>query len=266
MVPNHLFQLITLTAMEPPISFDADAVRDEQTKVLEAVQRLGDADVKRRAVRGQYGEGVTGGQALPGYRQEPKVPADSPTETFAALELFIDNWRWSGVPFYVRTGKRLPARETEITIQFKPVPFRLFRDTPVDALRPNQLVLHIQPDEGIQLTFGAKIPGPQLRLGDVDMRFDYVDYFGCRMSTGYERLLYDCMAGDATLFQRADMVEAAWDVVQPILDAWRSTPPDGFPNYAAGTWGPPDAFDLMNRGGRQWRDGDNVADPRRFRR
>ena len=265
MVPNHLFQLITLTAMEPPISFDADAVRDEQTKVLEAVQRFGADDVRRRAVRGQYGEGVVGGAPQPAYRQEPKVPEGSSTETFAALQLFIDNWRWSGVPFYMRTGKRLPARETEITIQFKPVPFRLFRDTPVDALRPNQLVLHIQPDEGISLTFGAKIPGPQLRLGEVDMRFDYVDYFGCRMSTGYERLLYDCMTGDATLFQRADMVEAAWDVVQPVLDVWSRTPPEAFPNYAAGSWGPAEAFELMSRAGRRWRDGDSVSEAPRAR-
>jgi len=263
MVPNHLFQLITLTAMEPPISFDADAVRDEQTKVLQAVQRFGRDEVARRAVRGQYGEGAVDGARAPAYRQEAKVPPDSPTETFAALELFIDNWRWSGVPFYVRTGKRLPARETEITIQFKPAPFRLFRDTPVDALQPNHLVLHIQPDEGISLAFGAKIPGPQLRLGEVDMRFDYVDYFGCRLSTGYERLLYDCMAGDATLFQRADMVEAAWSVVQPVLDAWSATRP-AFPNYAAGTWGPQDAIDLMSRHGRHWRDGDDVSEtPRR---
>jgi len=262
MVPNHLFQLITLTAMEPPISFEADAVRDEQTKVLHALQRFDEADVLRHAVRGQYGEGVAAGERQPGYRQEPRVPADSATETFAALELSVDNWRWSGVPFFVRTGKRLPARETEITIQFKPAPFRLFRDTPVDALQPNHLVLHIQPDEGISLAFGAKIPGPQLRLGEVDMRFDYVDYFGCRMSTGYERLLYDCMIGDATLFQRADMVEAAWSVVQPILDVWSASAPAGFPNYAAGTWGPREAIDLMNRGGRRWRDGGDVSRPR----
>ena len=256
MVPNHLFQLISLTAMEPPISFDADAVRDEQSKVLHAVPPFTGEDVIRQAVRGQYGDGVVNGTKQRGYRKEDKVPPDSNTETFVALKLYIDNWRWADVPFYLRTGKMLPKRESEVTIQFKRPPFQLFRDTPVDALTPNQLVVHIQPDEGISLSFGAKIPGPQLRLGDVNMRFAYNDYFGSTSSTGYERLLYDCMMGDATLFQRADMVESAWAVVQPILDVWKALPPRHFPNYAAGTWGPPEAEELMTRSGRTWRNGD----------
>jgi glucose-6-phosphate 1-dehydrogenase len=256
MVPNHLFQLITLTAMEPPISFQADAVRDEQSKILHAIQPFSEEDVLRRTVRGQYGAGTVNGAKQRAYRSEDKVPPDSNTETFVALELYIDNWRWADVPFFLRTGKMLPKRETEVTIQFKRAPFVLFRDTPVETLAPNQLVIHIQPDEGISLSFSAKIPGPQLRLGNVNMRFDYNDYFGERANTGYERLLYDAMLGDATLFQRADMVEAGWSVVQPILDVWKALPPRRFPNYAAGSWGPADAVELIARGGRQWRDGD----------
>jgi glucose-6-phosphate 1-dehydrogenase len=212
--------------------------------------------VLRRTVRGQYGAGIVKGAKQAGYRAEDKVPADSNTETFVALELYIDNWRWADVPFYLRTGKLLPKRETEVTIQFKRPPFVLFRDTPVETLAPNQLVIHIQPDEGISLSFSAKIPGPQLRLGNVNMSFAYNDYFGEQSNTGYERLLYDAMLGDATLFQRADMVEAAWCVVQPILDVWKALPPRRFPNYAAGTWGPAEAEELMSRRGREWRNGD----------
>jgi glucose-6-phosphate 1-dehydrogenase len=192
---------------------------------------------------------------VPGYRAEAKVSPDSPTPTFVALEVLIDNWRWAGVPFYLRTGKRMARRLTEITIQFRRAPFQLFRDTPVEALRPNRLIMHIQPHEGISLGFSAKIPGPQLRLGDVDMRFDYTDYFGCNANTGYERLLYDCMVGDATLFQRADMVEAAWAVVQPILEEWQAEGRRELPTYPAGSWGPPEAFELLERDGRGWKDG-----------
>jgi glucose-6-phosphate 1-dehydrogenase len=212
--------------------------------------------VLRRSVRGQYGAGTINGNRQRAYRNEDKVPPESNTETFVALELYIDNWRWADVPFYLRTGKLLPRRQTEVTIQFKRAPFILFRDTPVERLAPNRLVVHIQPDEGISLSFSAKIPGPQLHLGDVNMRFDYTDYFGERSATGYERLLYDAMLGDATLFQRADMVEAGWSVVQPIIDVWKALPPRRFPNYAAGTWGPAEAEELMARGGRQWRNGD----------
>ncbi|HEY7678381.1 MAG TPA: glucose-6-phosphate dehydrogenase [Candidatus Methylomirabilis sp.] len=253
MVPNHIFQLITLTAMEPPISFEAHAVRDEQVKILRAIQHLSPEDVLSRTVRGQYGEGTAGGERVPAYRAEPRVAPDSRTETFVAMKLLVDNWRWADVPFYLRVGKCLPKRLTEVAIQFKRAPFILFRDTPVERLTTNRLVIRIQPDEGITLRFGAKVPGPLLRLGPVNMDFQYTDYFGCTPSTGYERLLYDCMLGDATLFQRADMVEAAWGVVAPVLDVWKTLPPRGFPNYPAGSWGPKEADELLARDGREWR-------------
>jgi glucose-6-phosphate 1-dehydrogenase len=252
MVPNHILQLVTLTAMEPPISFEADAVRDEQSKILHAIQQLAPEEVLRRAVRGQYGEGQEEGNPVLGYREEPNVARESTTETFVALKLSIDNWRWADVPFYIRTGKRLASRATEIAIQFRRAPFVLFRETPVEHLMPNLLVMHIQPEEGISLRFGAKIPGPIVRVGSVDMDFHYTDYFGSEPSTGYERLLYDCMIGDATLFQRADMVEAGWSVVQPVLDVWKALPPRNFPNYPAGSWGPKEADDLIKRDGRSW--------------
>jgi glucose-6-phosphate 1-dehydrogenase len=256
MVPNHIMQLISLTSMEPPISFRPDAVRDEQAKILHAVQPLSSEEVLTRTVRGQYGPGVEEGHRVPGYRQEEDVPPDSRTETFVAMKLAIDNWRWADVPFYLRTGKRLAAQTTEIVIQFRRAPFVLFRDTPVENLMPNQLVLHIQPQEGISLQFAAKVPGPIMRLGAVDMNFNYADYFGTQPSTGYERLLHDCMIGDATLFQRADMVEAGWCVVSPLLDVWKALPPRNFPNYPAGSWGPKEADELMERDGRHWRNFD----------
>lgn len=253
MVPSHILQLVALTAMEPPISFHADAVRDEQTKILNAIQPFAPEDVLRRAVRGQYGEGeAEGGDQMPAYRSEPDVAPDSRAETFVALKLSIDNWRWADVPFYVRTGKRLGRRSTEIAIQFRRAPFILFRDTPVERLMPNLLVLNIQPEEGISLRFGAKVPGPLVHVGAVNMAFNYVDYFGKEPSTGYERLLYDCMIGDQTLYRRADMVEAGWNVVQPILDVWRALPPRDFPNYPAGSWGPKEADDLIERDQRHW--------------
>jgi glucose-6-phosphate 1-dehydrogenase len=253
MVPNHLFQLVTLTAMEPPVSFEADAVRDEQAKVLQAAQPPDPEQVLIDSVRGQYDAGEVGGERVRGYRTEPNVEPDSRTETYVALKLEIENWRWAGVPFYLRTGKRLAKRVTEISIEFRRAPFMLFRDTPVERLRTNRLVIHIQPDEGISLRFGAKIPGPIMRLGPVEMDFNYTDYFGTTPSTGYERLLYDCMTGDATLFQRADMVEAGWRVIEPILDVWKALPPRSFPNYAAGSWGPKEADELLQRDGREWR-------------
>lgn len=252
MVPNHIFQLISLTAMEPPISFDADVVRDEQAKILKAMQPMTPEEVLTRTVRGQYGPGVNGGEKMAGYRAEPNVSPESSTETFVAMKLFIDNWRWADVPFYLRTGKRLPKRVTEIAIQFKRAPFVLFRKTAVEKLTPNRLVLHLQPDEGISLSFGAKVPGPLVRLGSVDMSFHYADYFGTTPSTGYERLLYDCMLGDATLFQRSDMVETAWHAVAPILDVWAALPPRRFPNYPAGSWGPKEADELLERDKRHW--------------
>jgi len=253
MVPNHIMQLISLTAMEPPVSFQADAVRDEQNKILRAIQPLSSEDVLSKTVRGQYGPGMMESQHVPGYRGEEDVPHDSRTETFVAMKLAIDNWRWADVPFYLRTGKRLAAQNTHITIQFRRAPFVLFRDTPVENLMPNQLVLHIQPEEGISLQFAAKVPGPIMRLGAVDMNFEYADYFGTQPSTGYERLLHDCMIVDAPLFQRADMVEAGWCVVSPALDVWKALPPRNFPNYASGSWGPKEADDLLERDGRRWR-------------
>jgi glucose-6-phosphate 1-dehydrogenase len=252
MVPNHLLQLLSLTAMEPPISFEANAVRGEQAKVLQAISPIPPEDVLTRAIRGQYGEGRVNDEVLAAYRTEPQVAPDSTTETFVALKLMIDNWRWAGVPFYLRTGKRMPKRVTEISIQFKQAPLLLFRNTPVERLRTNRLVIHIQPDEGISLRFGAKIPGPVMKVGAVEMDFNYSDYFGSTPSTGYERLLYDCMIGDATLFQRADMVEAGWQVIEPVLDVWKALPPRKFPNYPAGTWGPPEADELLKTDGHEW--------------
>src|ERR1700730_244003 len=252
MVPNHIFQLTSLTAMEPPVSFDADVVRDEQAKILKALTPMTDEEVLTRTVRGQYGEGIVKGAKVPAYRSEPMVAPDSRTETFVAMKLFIDNWRWADVPFYLRTGKALPKRSTEIAIQFKRAPFVLFRKTAVESLEPNRLVLHLQPDEGISLSFGAKIPGPVVQIGGVNMNFNYTDYFNATPQTGYERLLYDCMLGDATLFQRSDMVETAWHVVAPVLDVWEALPPRKFPNYAAGTWGPPEADELLAKDHRHW--------------
>ncbi len=253
MVPNHMMQLLSLTAMESPVSFQADAVRHEQAKVLHSIQALDSEEVLHRSVRGQYGDGLLGDERVPAYRAEPGVSPESRMETFVALKLNIDNWRWAGVPFYVRTGKRLAKRHTEITVQFKRTPFELFRNAPFHKLHTNTLVIQIQPVEGISLSFGAKVPGPVLRVGSVDMSFEYSKYFGAAAYTGYEVLLYDCMIGDATLFQRADMVEAGWSVVDPILDVWKALPPRRFPNYAGGTWGPKEADELMERDEREWR-------------
>jgi glucose-6-phosphate 1-dehydrogenase len=252
MVPNHVMQLLSLTAMESPVSLQADAVHDEQAKVLHAVQLPDSEAVLYESVRGQYGDGTVDGERVRGYRSEPGVSPESRTETFVALKINIDNWRWVGVPFYLRTGKRLAKRHTEITIQFKKTPFDLFRKVPVKK-HSNQLVIQIQPVEGISLSFGAKIPGPILRVGSVDMSFEYSKYFGTEAYTGYEVLLYDCMIGDATLFQRADMVEAGWSIVDPVLDVWTALPPRRFPNYAAGSWGPRESDELLERDGREWR-------------
>jgi len=239
--------------MEPPISFDADAVRDEQTKILHAIQCPAPEEAGRRTVRGQYDAGEIDGEQVPGYRSEANVAKGSSVETFVALKLLIDNWRWADVPFYLRTGKRLPSRVTEIAIQFKRAPFQLFRDTAVERLSANTLVIYIQPDEGIALQFQAKVPGPDVMLGKVKMQFNYADYFGSTPSTGYETLLYDCMTGDSTLFHRSDMVEAGWEMVAPILDVWQALPPRNFPNYAANSWGPKEADELIERDGRKWR-------------
>ncbi|HEY1299321.1 MAG TPA: glucose-6-phosphate dehydrogenase [Stellaceae bacterium] len=253
MVPNHVCQLLSLTAMEPPNSFDADAVRTEKYKVLEAVRPLDHDEARRRAVRGQYAAGTIAGEVERGYREEPGVAPDSMTETYVAMQLEIDNWRWAGVPFYLRTGKRLARRTTEIAIQFKRAPFAIFRDTPVDILTPNVLTLQIQPDEGVSLQFGAKVPGPEISLGGVKMDFRYKDYFKISPSTGYETLVYDCMIGDPILFNRADGVEAGWEVVQPVLDLWRDDKTVPLESYAAGSAGPEAADNLLWRSGRQWR-------------
>jgi glucose-6-phosphate 1-dehydrogenase len=253
MVPNHVFQLLSLTAMEPPNSFDADAVRTEKYKVLEALHPLDLVDVRRAVVRGQYAAGSLLRQPVAAYRDEPGVASDSPTETYVAMQLGIDNWRWAGVPFYLRTGKRMTRRTTEIAIHFKQAPFALFRNTPVDSLTPNVLALQIQPDEGASLQFGAKIPGPEIVLGGVRMQFHYKDYFKNEPSTGYETLVYDCMIGDATLFNRADGVEAGWAVVQPILDLWHDDKSVPLETYPAGSDGPEAADHLLWRSGRRWR-------------
>src|SRR5712691_1390002 len=253
MVPNHVFQLLSLTAMEPPNSFAADAVRTEKDKVLEAVLPLSGDDARRNVVRGQYTAGIVRGQPVQAYRSEEGVAPDSMTETYVAMQLGIDNWRWADVPFYLRTGKSMTRRTTEIAIQFKRVPFALFRDTPVDALTPNVLALQLQPDEGISLQFGAKKPGPEISLGGVRMDFRYRDYFHTEPSTGYETLVYDCMIGDAMLFQRADSVEAGWAVVQPVLDLWHGDKTAPLEFYPAGTAGPDAAEQMLWRSGRKWR-------------
>jgi glucose-6-phosphate 1-dehydrogenase len=254
MIPNHLLVLLGFLAMEPPNSFGSVAVRDEVNKVLDAVHPLTPEEVLTHAVRGQYGEGVMpSGERVQAYRSSPGVAPDSRTETYAALKLALDNWRWAGVPFYLRTGKRLTAQYTEVAIQFKKAPKNMFKDTDVEQMNPDMMVLRIQPDEGIQLGFSAKIPGPQMRIGTVSMDFCYADYFGNAPATGYETLIYDCMNGDATLFKHADTVEKGWEIVQSVMDVWYALPARDFPNYAAGTWGPKAAGDLLKNDGRLWR-------------
>ena len=253
MVPNHIFQLLSLIAMEPPTTFNADVLRNKKTELINAIRPLTADDVRHCVVRGQYGEGEIDGQSVSAYRGEHRVAPDSNMETFVAIKLMIDNWRWSDVPFYLRTGKRLPQRATEIAIKFKSPPLCLFRNSTVSNLVPNYLIMHIQPHEGISLQFGAKIPGPLLQIGSVQMDFDYQDYFGPSPSTGYETLIYDCMVGDQTLFQRDDNVEACWQVVQPIQEVWGLEKPTDFANYAAGTWGPNAANLLITGDGREWR-------------
>ncbi len=250
-VQNHMMQLLTLVAMEPPLAFDADDVRDEKVKVLRAVRRFAPDEVARNVVLAQYGPGMIDGEEVPGYRQESRVAPDSRTPTFAAMRLQIDNWRWAGVPFYLRSGKRLPKRVTEVAVQFKRVPLRLFRDGSRD---PNLLALNIQPDEGIFLRFIAKAPGMTTMLRPVDMNFKYESAFGGEELSAYERLLHDCMLGDPTLFTRRDEVEEAWDLLDPVLKWWEgSKPPPEVPLYKAGTWGPDAAQALIDREGRKWR-------------
>ncbi len=252
MVPNHLFQLLSLITMEPPSSFDANAVRDEQNKAIHSLKVPSYEEVLTTMVRGQYGRNFLGGAPCADYRSEPYVAPDSVTETFVALKLMIDSWRWADVPFYLRTGKRMNQAVTTISIHFRRTPLALFRDTPREQLANNRLVIQIQPNAGISLQIGHKVPGQLMRLGVVEMDFEAVDYFGSQTNTGYERLLHDAMTGDATLFQRADMVESGWNIIQPILDVWETLPPRDFPNYAGGTWGPKEANKLLQSDGRDW--------------
>jgi glucose-6-phosphate 1-dehydrogenase len=253
MVQNHMLQLLTLSAMEPPPDFDANSVRDEKAKVLHSIRPFSPEEVARYAVRGQYGSGYSAGNPVPGYREEQGVALDSPTETFVAVRFAIDNWRWAGVPFYIRTGKNLPKHATEIAIIFKPTPHFIFQQTPRDAVEANVLALRIQPDEGITLKFVAKLPGQTMNVRAVNMDFRYGSTFGIHIATAYERLLLDCMLGDATLFDRADSVEAAWTLMEPLLKAWSSPGSGSPPTYPSGSWGPAEADELLQREGREWR-------------
>jgi glucose-6-phosphate 1-dehydrogenase len=255
MVQNHLLQVLSLAAMEPPVAFDADGVRDEKLKVLKALRHMSSSEIDERVVRGQYAAGSIAGRAVPAYRQEPGVSPTSTTETFVALKLFIDSWRWAGVPFYVRSGKRLPKRVTEIAIQFKEAPHLLFGKRG-EGIRPNVLSIRIQPDEGIALNFGSKLPGPAMEIAPVSMEFRYGSSFGVEPPEAYERLLLDCLLGDGTLFTRADEVEASWSWVSRIHRRWAEEDAAGrttIPTYAAGTWGPDAADRLLAADGRGWR-------------
>ena len=252
MVQNHLLQLLCLTAMEAPVSFNADEVRNKKVDVLRAIRPIQSNQVHNFAVRGQYGAGWIEGQKQIAYHESPKVAGDSTTETFAAFKFYVDNWRWQDVPFYLRTGKCLLVRASEICIQFRPVPHQSFPSTTVGQWQPNRLTIHIQPDEGILLRFLAKRPGPPMHLSPVNMRFSYREAFEATPPEAYETLLLDIIRGDATLFMRADQVEAAWSVVMPILELWQEAPPADFPNYPAGTWGPEAAEILIGQDGRSW--------------
>ena len=248
---NHLLQLVSLVAMEPPARFEADALRDEKVKVLRAITTER-PDGSPSVVRGQYGPGWVSAKPVPGYREEEEVDPTSETETFVAARLTIDDWRWSGVPFYVRTGKRLPKRASEIAIQYREVPHRLFAEGDVGP-EPNLLAIRIQPDEGIMLRFGAKVPGLGLDVRSVTMDFTYGSAFSVDLPDAYETLILDALQGDASLFTRADEVEEAWSIVDPVIESWAELPPPPFPNYEAGTWGPAAADDLLAREGRRWR-------------
>ena len=253
MVPNHLFQLLSLVAMEPPAKFNARAVRSEKAEILAAIQTQSEEEALRNSVRGQYRAGKVGDIEIDDYRKTENVAPGSTTETYAALKLTIDNWRWAGVPFYLRTGKALGVKRTEIAIKFKQAPFAMFRDTPVDKLSQNFLIISTEPTEGIALQFNTKVPGPAIDIDGVEMKFRYKDYFQAEPSTGYETLIYDCMIGDNILFQRADSVEAGWQAVQPFLDAWKKAGAKGLKIYEPGSEGPEEANELMERDGRNWR-------------
>jgi glucose-6-phosphate 1-dehydrogenase len=251
MVQNHLLQLLCLIGMEPPVTFDAAPVRDEKNKVLRAIRPIDPKRLDEVAVRGQYGPGFVGGRLVPGYRQEKGVSPTSTTETYVALRLLVDNWRWAGVPFFLRTGKRLPSQVSEIAITFLRTPHMIFRRDP-SGVAPNVLVIRIQPDEGIALTVVAKTPGPDMRLAPITLDFHYGEAFGSRPPEAYERLLLDAIHGDATLYARGDWVEQAWDILTPVMVGWAAAPPPAFPNYDAGTWGPAEASRILPSGA-SWR-------------
>lgn len=251
-VQNHIMQVLSLIAMEPPVSLKADAIRDEKVKVLESIRPLTEEDCRNHCVRGQYGPGYVNGEKVPGYRQEEKVDPKSNIETFVALEMFIDNWRWTGVPFFLRAGKRMPKRMTEITIIFKDVPRILFK-TNSNTIESNILTIRIQPDEGISLRINTKIPGLSQVLQPVQMDFSYSDYFGVTPPEAYERLICDCILGDGTLFARNDEVLTSWKLMTPILEYWNNNKASNFPNYEAGTWGPEEANRLLAETGRVWK-------------
>ncbi|HTI15142.1 MAG TPA: glucose-6-phosphate dehydrogenase [Dictyobacter sp.] len=251
-VQNHIMQILCLVAMEPPAAFDADAVRDEKVKVLRAISPLSPKQVATQTVRGQYVNGVINGQKVEGYKEEEGVSAQSMTDTYVALKLFIENWRWADVPIYVRTGKRLPKRSTEVTIQFKRVPHQLYNPSETKGLVPNRLTLRIQPDEGISLKIGAKVPGAAQHLESVDMSFNYNTAFGIQSPEAYERLIADCILGDSTLFIRRDEIEGSWKIIDCITQAWQDLPADSLHPYAAGTWGPDAASELIENDGRHW--------------
>jgi glucose-6-phosphate 1-dehydrogenase len=249
MIQSHVLQLTSLVSVEPPATFDATAVRNEKLKVLQSIRPFDLEAVAQAVIRGQYAPAKSGEKVFAGYRQEPGVGPKSRTETFVAMRVLIDNWRWAGVPFYLRTGKRLAKRTTEIMIQFKRAPHLVFRGREAE---PNRLVLNIQPDEGISVSFGAKRPGTEMSIGDVTMNFSYLEGFGESTRSAYATLVNDCVRGDATLFDRADSVEAAWSLVDPILDVWSAAKSATVPEYAAGSWGPKESDNLLERDGRKW--------------
>lgn len=252
MVQNHILSVLSLIAMEPPSSIEGDAVRNEKVKVLEAIRPMEPEEVIENTVRGQYAEGIIDGKPVPGYRTEPDVNPQSNTETFVAMKLKVENWRWAEVPFYIRSGKRLAAHTTEVVIGFRRAPLLLFGTQMESEIPPNRLVMHIQPEEGITLDIHAKRPGPKIQISNVPLNFNYKEFGEGNAATGYETLLYDCMIGETTLFHRYDSVDASWRIVNPILDVWQALPARDFPNYAAGTWGPRSSDELIAKDGHAW--------------
>lgn len=252
MVQNHILSVLSLIAMEPPSSIEGDAVRNEKVKVLEAIRPMEPEEVIENTVRGQYAEGLIDGKPVPGYRTEPDVNPQSNTETFVAMKLKVENWRWAEVPFYIRSGKRLAAHTTEVVIGFRRAPLLLFGTQMESEIPPNRLVMHIQPEEGITLDIHAKRPGPKIQISNVPLNFNYKEFGEGNAATGYETLLYDCMIGETTLFHRYDSVDASWRIVNPILDVWQALPARDFPNYAAGTWGPRSSDELIAKDGHAW--------------